>query len=189
MIALGAMAAVATVSASTIEWSLSEVSAYKTDSSEGYSVFCFINSDSSATTTPYALASALGVLGETWTADSAATLAANAYYSTGKIDKNGAYASGYTAANENWKNKTEVEAYAVVFNNSDASKATGYMIAGMDDDGTIVPYYQKFSSGSTNKSLYLDNGAWGDLKAVPEPTSGLLLLLGVAGLALRRKQK
>ena len=25
--------------------------------------------------------------------------------------------------------------------------------------------------------------------AVPEPTSGLLLLLGVAGLALRRKQK
>jgi hypothetical protein len=27
-----------------------------------------------------------------------------------------------------------------------------------------------------------------DWAAVPEPTSGLLLLLGVAGLALRRKQ-
>ena len=31
-------------------------------------------------------------------------------------------------------------------------------------------------------------GAWATA-AVPEPTSGLLLLLGVAGLALRRKQK
>ena len=29
-------------------------------------------------------------------------------------------------------------------------------------------------------------GAW---QSVPEPTSGLLLLLGMAGLALRRKQK
>ena len=27
---------------------------------------------------------------------------------------------------------------------------------------------------------------WSDLQSVPEPTSGLLLLLGVAGLALKR---
>ena len=32
-------------------------------------------------------------------------------------------------------------------------------------------------------------GNSGEIAAVPEPTSGLLLLLGVAGLALRRKQK
>ena len=31
-------------------------------------------------------------------------------------------------------------------------------------------------------------GDWSTMAAVPEPTSGLLLLLGVAGLALRRKQ-
>lgn len=31
--------------------------------------------------------------------------------------------------------------------------------------------------------------AWQPLGNIPEPTSGLLLLLGVAGLALRRKQK
>jgi hypothetical protein len=30
---------------------------------------------------------------------------------------------------------------------------------------------------------------WSEASAVPEPTTGLLLLLGVAGLALRRKQK
>ena len=31
-------------------------------------------------------------------------------------------------------------------------------------------------------------GAWNSYSAVPEPTSGLLLLLGVAGLALKRKR-
>ena len=32
-------------------------------------------------------------------------------------------------------------------------------------------------------------GTWTSTAAIPEPTSGLLLLLGMAGLALRRKQK
>ena len=31
--------------------------------------------------------------------------------------------------------------------------------------------------------------SWANLQVVPEPTSGLLMLLGMAGLALRRKQK
>jgi hypothetical protein len=44
----------------------------------------------------------------------------------------------------------------------------------------------------TNTSVVfaMNNGTWNyTASAVPEPTSGLLLLLGVAGLALRRKQK
>ena len=45
------------------------------------------------------------------------------------------------------------------------------------------PAEVKFASNTTING----GGAW--TQAVPEPTSGLLLLLGVAGLALRRKQK
>ena len=191
MITLGAMAVAATVSASTAAWSLSDVAAYKTGSSEGYSVLCFINSDLSGTTANYAMSSALQLLGETWSVESAATLASNAYYSNGKLDKDGAYTSSPTPANENWKKNTEVEFYAIVLNDADPSKATGYMIAGEDDgEGNIVPAYLKFGSGTANKTIYLENAAWADLKtsAVPEPTSGLLLLLGVAGLALRRRR-
>jgi hypothetical protein len=51
-----------------------------------------------------------------------------------------------------------------------------YNSATFQDDGTV-----SFSN------LASTSGEW--TAAVPEPTSGLLLLLGVAGLALRRKQK
>ena len=40
-----------------------------------------------------------------------------------------------------------------------------------------------------NMATATQNAANWQTAAVPEPTSGLLLLLGVAGLALRRKQK
>ena len=38
------------------------------------------------------------------------------------------------------------------------------------------------------KDGYASSGGWYTAAAVPEPTSGLLLLLGVAGLALKRKR-
>ena len=51
----------------------------------------------------------------------------------------------------------------------------------------------QLSSTSTvnfgNMATQTQNAANWTTAAVPEPTSGLLLLLGVAGLALRRKQK
>ena len=56
--------------------------------------------------------------------------------------------------------------------------------------GTVGDTSLNFASGEgfAVASPKLDTSAAGSWQAVPEPTSGLLLLLGVAGLALKRKR-
>lgn len=41
---------------------------------------------------------------------------------------------------------------------------------------------------AANVSSYMSTATWKSYGAVPEPTSGLLMLLGMAGLALKRKR-
>lgn len=61
-----------------------------------------------------------------------------------------------------------------------ANIATGTV--GAESGLTLANLGTKFLGGTNPTST----GGW---QAIPEPTSGLLLLLGVAGLALRRRQK
>ena len=75
---------------------------------------------------------------------------------------------------------------------------TGYLVI-LDADSIAGAKHvylvdeQSGLTGGTGTSAYLEFDASGtatpgDWAAVPEPTSGLLLLLGVAGLALKRKR-
>ena len=80
---------------------------------------------------------------------------------------------------------TAVNFYAIVFNTDTITNDSYFYVTAIKSVQT--------ASGTSNKVIGLGNqsvtsaaeGAW---QAVPEPTTGLLLLLGVAGLALRRKQ-
>ena len=75
-----------------------------------------------------------------------------------------------------------VGTYLVLFNNADASLATHYAVTGIQS--------KTIAEGGSNIALAFGNfaDATGGWQAVPEPTTGLLILLGMAGLALRRKQ-
>ena len=81
------------------------------------------------------------------------------------------------------------DAYYVIVSASDATSYTYYkadMSAKVYD-----PNNQESSPGAFNSvsaATILSSGTSANFAAVPEPTSGLLMLLGVAGLALRRRR-
>lgn len=99
--------------------------------------------------------------------------------------------TGTTTSYKNFNDSREFEkgdtAYAaMIFKYSDAANETDYYIANVasyafdeDVDGSLLTLgTNQFGTGAALTG-------W---TAVPEPTSGLLLLIGMAGLALRRKR-
>ena len=75
-----------------------------------------------------------------------------------------------------------VSAFAIILDAKTVADANNYLV--------LAPMEYTFGTASETKSLAWGSQAsntWQSTAAVPEPTSGLLLLLGMAGLALRRK--
>ena len=77
----------------------------------------------------------------------------------------------------------------VIFDTETITESSNYIIA-QGSGATVNGVNTKDSSTSQNASFMFGSQAsqtWYAV-AVPEPTSGLLMLLGMAGLALRRKR-
>lgn len=184
MIALG-LVALATVSAQAakVKWSVTGVTPYGTDTdTSGYYVACFCESvnwtDNQDNKTSIAAATA-------WAASKGAATDGVHVLSTAELDETGSGTTmtALSTMQNIWKNSTASgtkagDFFVVVFDSDDISTATAYMVS---DVANI-----KFSpTASTTQTATVGAGTW---TAVPEPTSGVLLLLGMAGLALKRKR-
>lgn len=88
-------------------------------------------------------------------------------------------ATGFTAG-------TTVNGYLVAFNADTVADATYAYLS--DVQSIAMPGSGMSASSSFDLSGSESASNWQAMSAAPEPTSGLLLLLGVAGLALKRKR-
>ena len=98
------------------------------------------------------------------------------------------YSSKPTNESLGISDSTAYDFFAVVFNTSTITDDSEFYVTALKENVMTA-------SGSSNKVIGFGNqsvpsnaeGAWNAV-AVPEPTSGLLMLVGLAGLALRRRR-
>ena len=115
---------------------------------------------------------------------------ASAALISGTIAKNGRnyYATG-TAASEAITKDSMKEVYWVIVDGSGAPTTYNYVktdLSGYVYDPDNQESWPGFFQSVTAADMLA--GSSGSFGAVPEPTSGLLVLLGMAGLALKRKR-
>ena len=145
-----------------------------TDTANGYLVYFFDNNTYSASDAKIALAAGdFSFLSQGYQAE---------YLSSDgetEVSDVGNFANSYT-----------IDGYMVIFDAGTTDAAT-YAYVSLDDERSSA------TTGANGQAAVIDfddqlgmqtAGNWTATTAVPEPTSGLLLLLGVAGLALKRKR-
>ena len=113
----------------------------------------------------------------------AAYVTGNADYSKAMTVRNGV--GTINSTNGSWSYvegaPETVSGYMVIFNNATAADATYF--AYTDTVSSTVP-----AAGNISVAVnFSDSSGW-QTTAVPEPTSGLLMLVGLAGRALRRRR-
>ena len=179
MIALAAVAMAVGVQAATVQWSSGAI---YTPGAEG----AFTTTKVAASSVSYYL----------WTLD-ATTYASTTVASIVDLDKADAVTGSNSAlgGTAKYTNTTSYSAgdtvnWAILFTYTDGDSKEWY-IANMgtgtvDDLGSTLT----FGNLASASSAYATVSGWtaATSSSVPEPTSGLLLLLGMAGLALKRKR-
>ena len=177
MVVACAVAMAAVAQAGAVKWSATQISEAP-DVTFGagvtYSAYLFIGDDVSAVT-KY-------LVGEEQDFDAfgKAALASRtqAYDTTKEVLTFGAIGSGDYA-------NVEITAFMIVLNAADIEDATYYQVVEKSETPYITKTFGKNGDQTYAWGSQAENTNW---QSIPEPTSGLLLLLGVAGLALRRRR-
>ena len=195
IISAAAIAFAVVANAATVSWSITGVQdASATKLTAGHTYMFFATSAAAAQTQIAAIAALAGtgadslttaMAGAAWNDTKKATAAGNFSIGTG------AAAGGYTLptnAQLGLSGETTYYAYAVIFDTETITDSSNYIVA--QGTPTTAGFTTNADSSSLNKAINLgsQSGATWYAASVPEPTSGILLLLGLSGLALKRKR-
>ena len=190
MIACFAVAMAAVAQAASVNWTITNVYSPSDSTAKvavgSMSAWLFVTANSTDVTTgiPVTTMAAVQTILNSGDLTGLSSLAA--------ASKTNAALGGFTGATglpTNFSSGT-LTAFAVVVDSTDLATADNYFIVGGGLTKDAV-----FTSATGAKTLLWGDqtsytqgaGKWTSTTAVPEPTSGLLLLLGMAGLALKRK--
>ena len=111
-------------------------------------------------------------------------------FGSGNVGASGAANVGAAASGKSLDAGT-YESFMVVFDSADpvaGSSKYALVKEGANQTKTISPTAATVTFVAGNQSAYLNDASNWKAYGVPEPTSGLLMLVGLAGLALRRRR-
>ena len=83
---------------------------------------------------------------------------------------------------------TASQAYLVIFDTATITDTSKFYVTEVKSFDTLSGTETTSIKWGDQESRSSAGGAWASAGSVPEPTSGLLMLIGMAGLALRRKR-
>ena len=181
MVVLAAVAMAAGVQAATVSWGGATAnSAFDNGIAAGSTAYLIFSS------TAFSPAAATSINPTAGTTDNGGTIVST-YTTTAADTANWTFYSTYTSSDLDKINGY----YGIMLVDAagDANKAS-WMYVGQISGATATSSGLKadFNSDWSDASAHLSMNGYTATVAVPEPTSGLLILLGMAGLALRRKR-
>lgn len=187
LIVAAAIVCVAAISqAATVSWSMSSLQNYKGETLTTGAAYVFCTKGDNATSIDVVTAALSAITSasalETYLTDNSLSALTGAVAANGSVSVSGVdlASSGVPAST------TGVKLFAVIVDDADFGDNVKYVVT------TASSNVKTPAASTSNNAGFTIPGAASQTasnwQSVPEPTSGLLMLLGMAGLALRRKR-